>query len=97
VQLRCERRRRTCAQVIRALAKHDRIADRIFKSIAPSIYGHHNIKVCTCVVRHTSQRRAGCVGAVDVWRAGKGRAQQGAYVCVCYVVPLLSLCLHIPT
>lgn len=29
---------------IRALSQHNRIADRIFASIAPSIYGHPNIK-----------------------------------------------------
>jgi len=29
---------------IRALSRDDRIADRIIKSIAPSIYGHNDIK-----------------------------------------------------
>ena len=30
---------------IRALSKQDNIAERIFKSVAPSIHGHEDIKI----------------------------------------------------
>ena len=32
-------------KAIRALSADERIAERVFKSIAPSIYGHHDVKV----------------------------------------------------